>query len=51
MDQNAHFTEESRLLCKYGVVTFLYEDLARHGVVLVPLSAQDYDSRIGRPGA
>jgi hypothetical protein len=33
-------------LCEYGVVNFLYEDLARHGVVLVPPSAQDYDRHL-----
>jgi hypothetical protein len=30
-------------LCEYGIVKFFYEDLPRHGVVLVLPSANDYD--------
>jgi len=35
---------QNRRLCEYGVVNFACEDLPRHGVVLVPPSAPEYDT-------
>jgi hypothetical protein len=41
--REAHFTAIVAGPCEYGVVDFLCEDLPRHGVVLVPPTAEDYD--------